>query len=110
MVATAGVKATVLDPQEPTVTDQLERIVIYEGDEVLLDTADPSTYLPNTAGDGWATSVERVGSPASPRAPRLPNLRRARPWGSRGRGALIGAAVATLPVHMMTSSSQYALR
>lgn len=25
--------------------DQPERIVIYEGDEVLLDTADPSTYI-----------------------------------------------------------------
>ena len=39
-----------LDPQEPTVSDQPERIVIYEDDEVLLDTADPSTYIVLSAG------------------------------------------------------------
>ncbi len=32
-----------LDPQEPTMTDH-PRIVIYEDDEILFDSADPATY------------------------------------------------------------------
>lgn len=32
-----------LDPQEPQMTDR-PRIVIYEDDEILFDSADPATY------------------------------------------------------------------
>ncbi len=43
MVATRRAKATMLDPQETTMTDR-PRIVIYEDDEILFDSADPATY------------------------------------------------------------------
>jgi len=48
VVATAGVKATMLDPRRDAMTDK-PRTIIFEDGQVLLDTADPDTYV--TLGD-----------------------------------------------------------